>query len=547
MIKVFFKKNVFKIILILLILLSALLCIYSIKNYKTSTSTTQNRLEQFNSNNGERSQRNNGQRTWGNTNSNKNTPNGNFRNFSKNNGKTPGTNTQMPSGNQQRGFMSSNNKYAPLLTLYLIIFFILSITAIYFFNRKNFRINNDNAKLLILALLCIGLFLRVSLSTVIEGYGGDISLFRSWASTAANGLSQFYANARSADYPPLYIYVLFLIGKIAKISSITPYYTLLLKFPSIIADIATSYIIYKLAKKYFSLEMGIFLSVFYIFNPCIFIDSALWGQVDSFFTLFVVLSLFLLSEGKIVLSSIFFTSTVLMKPQGIIFLPVLLFELVREKNLKTILKCIVSCVVTALVIILPFSFNQSGLWIFKLYASTISEYPYASVNGFNLFNLLGGNYKDISNTLFIFSYKIWGIIAIIAITVFSWYIYIKGKNRIFIFSCALVQIAGVFTFSTGMHERYLLPAAVLSILSFIYLKDKRLLTILAGYTITIYTNIYSVLFGSLRGMNSNSHSLITDGTSILNIILFIYLIKILVDIAIKKKGFNPESFDIKFY
>ncbi|BAH05639.1 glycosyltransferase family 39 protein [Clostridium kluyveri] len=541
MIKIFFKKNLLKIGLILLILLSAFLCIYNIKNYTANTNTSRSRVEQFNSENRQRAQINDKQKTQGGVNSN--TPN---KNFSSNNNKTPGSNAQIPGGRNQRGeSMFSNNKYAPLLTLYLIIFFALCITAFYFFGYRNFKINNSNTKILIFSLLCVGLFLRISLSTVMEGYGGDINLFKSWASSAANSLSQFYVNSKSADYPPLYIYILFLIGKLAKISSITPYYTLLLKLPSMIADIVTAYMIYKLAKKYFSLEMGILLSAFYIFSPAIFINSSLWGQVDSFFTLFLVLSLFFLSEGKFVFSSILFTSLVLMKPQGIIFFPVLLFELIARKNLKTLIKCAASCIVTSLVIILPFSFNQNALWIFKLYKNTISEYPYASVNAFNFFNLLGGNYKESSSTFFIFSYKIWGIIAIIAITAFSWYIYIKSKNKIFAFSCALVQISGVFTFSTGMHERYLFPAAALSMLSFIYLKDNRLLILLAGYTLTIYSNIYSILFGGFG--NTTSHTLISDGTCILNIILSAYLVKILLDIVLKKKGFNPESFDIKFY
>ncbi|WP_333887521.1 hypothetical protein [Clostridium sp.] len=537
MLKIFFKKNLLKVVLILLILLSAFLCIYNVKNYTTNTTTSENRIEKFNPNN---KQRDNKQKTPGRIDSN--IPN---KNFSANNNKTP-NNTKIPrEKNQQRGSISSNNKYAPLLTLYLIIFFALCITVFYFWSYRGLKITRANTKILIFSLLCIGLFLRISLSSIMEGYSGDISLFRSWASSAANSLSQFYVNSKSADYPPLYIYVLFLIGKLANISSLTSYYTLLLKLPSILADMVTAYIIYKLAKKYFSLEMGIFLSAFYIFNPAVFINSSLWGQVDSFFTLILVLSLFFLSEGKLIFSSIFFTALVLMKPQGIIFFPVLLFELIARKNLKILLKCAASCIVTALVVILPFSFNQNVLWIFKLYKNTISEYPYASVNAFNFFNLFGGNYKESSTTFFIFSYKVWGIIAIIIITALSWYVYIKSKNKVFAFFCALIQISGVFTFSTGMHERYLFPVAALSILSFIYLKDKRLLTLLIGYTFTIYTNTYSILFGGFG--NTASHTLVSDGTCILNIIMFIYLIKILLDMIFRKREFGPDSFDIKFY
>ena len=278
---------------------------------------------------------------------------------------------------------------------------------------------------------------------------------------------------------------------------ISPYFILLLKLPSIIADIATSYFIYRLARKYLSTEISILASVFYIFNPAIFIDSTFWGQVDSFFTFLVVLSVFLLSEKKIGFSAALFTAAVLMKPQGIIFLPVLLFELIRERNLKSFLKVAASALITALVIILPFSFNQDPLWIFKLFSNTISEYPYASVNAFNFFSLLGANYTSNSATLLVFSYHTWGMIFIVIITAFSWFIYIKGNNRIFASVSALLQIVGVFTFSAGMHERYLFPAVALSILAFIYTRDKRLLILSMGLSATSYANIYSVLFWSV--------------------------------------------------
>ncbi|CAB1262508.1 conserved membrane hypothetical protein [Clostridiaceae bacterium BL-3] len=514
--KIFSKNSLLKIILIFLMSLSFLLCIYSVKNYK-SNSYPQNRTGQFSQFNRQNGQT--GNKNW--NHSVKQTPPGSNANTQNNHNNT------INSG--KNGFNSSNNKFAPLLTVYLAVFLALCIVIYRNFIQKNMKIKSVNTKMLIFSMLFTGLFLKITLSTFMEGYGGDVRLFESWASSAANNFSQFYINSSSSDYPPLYIYVLFFIGKAASLSSLNPYYILLLKLPSIIADMATAYLIYKLAQKYLSAEMSVFLSIFYIFSPAVFIDSALWGQVDSFFTLLVVLSLFLLSEGKTALSSVFFASSVLMKPQGIIFLPVLFFELIRKKDLKIFIKSVISAGITALAVIIPFSASQNIMWIFKLYSNTISEYPYASVNGFNFFNLMGANYENSSNTFLIFSYKIWGLAAIITITVLSWIIYIRRKSRTLAFSCALVQISGVFAFSTGMHERYLFPATALCILAFIYLKDKRFLTLLMGYTITIYGNIYYILFGTLNRMNSNSHSIITDGISLLNVLLFFYLVKVLMD------------------
>ncbi|WP_242860335.1 glycosyltransferase family 39 protein [Desulfosporosinus sp. I2] len=195
------------------------------------------------------------------------------------------------------------------------------------------------------------------------------------------------------------------------------------------ADIATSFLLYKLAKNYFSLEISILIGAFYTFNPAILINSAVWDQVDSFFTLIIVSAIVLLSEKKMGLATVMFTSAVLMKPQGIIFLPVIFFELIRQKSMKSWIKVVLSGLFTAIVIVLPFSWNMNGLWIFKLFSSTLGEYPYASVNAFNFFSLLGKNFVSDAGTVLGISYHSWGMLSIVLITAVSWVLYIKGKTR----------------------------------------------------------------------------------------------------------------------
>ncbi|WP_160686532.1 glycosyltransferase 87 family protein [Clostridium sp. C2-6-12] len=549
------KKHTLKISLIFILLISAFLCIYTVWNYNGNNDMIKNNqfmAEGAQSNNGQNTSPSNKAQTSssedsrassGNDQSNQNMkpdknggmalqngdtkpnqnegiapPSGGKQSYSNKN-RLPGQN-----GNMQRG--NTNTKYVPALTIYSGIFLILCMGTYYLFRRKNIKINFADEKTIMFALLAAGLLLRIAGSTLMDGHN-DINLFKNWASTAANGLSQFYSNARSADYPPLYIYILALIGKIASVPDFSAYFILMLKIPSIIADIITSYFIYKLGKKHFSSVISILIATSYIFNPAIFIDSVFWGQVDSFFTLFIVIALFLLAEKKIAVSSAMFAIAVLMKPQGIIFLPILFFELVRERKVKKIICAALSAIVTAFIIILPFSLNQqSPLWIFKLYSNTISEYPYASVNAFNFFSLIGANYKNNTDTLLLFNYHTWGMIFIVLTTLFSWLIYIKNNNRAFVPAIALLQIAGVFTFSAGMHERYLFPAVALAILAFIYLKDRRFILLAIGFSLTSYINISTVLF------NLNFNILLMM-TSALNVLLVGYLVKVLFDITVK--------------
>ncbi len=555
-----FKKHAFTICLVLIVLAAAALCVYALANYHGSAAPFQNFDAPRSAPQGERNRP--GQMP-------EQAPGA--RNQADNANQTPGgqaadpaqrqknrqpdaakPDAQLPGhdANQQagpaggRGFggiTSAAAKYVPQLLGCSAGFLIIFIAAYCLLIRKKLKINPGHEKILLLALLGVGLLLRLAAATLMDGHN-DINIFKGWASAAANNLTQFYSGSRTSDYPPLYIYILYLTGKIAALPTVSSYYMILLKLPSIAADIVTSYLIYRLARKYLTLETSVLLAAFYAFNPAVFINSTFWGQVDSFFTMIIAAALYLLSENRTGLSAVLFTAAVLMKPQGIIFLPVLFFELVRRKSIKGFFKAAVCALCTAVVIILPFAYSKGALWIYNLFAKTTAEYPYAAVNAFNLYGLLGQNYVRDATARFLFSYHSWGMIFIVLTTLLAWFIYIKGNSRIFASAAGLLLITGVFNLSTRMHERYLFPAVALSILAFIYLKDKRLLLLSAGFSTTVYLNTHFVLFKT-SGMNAVTYGPLLVITSLLNVLLLFYLFKVLFDITVRKKtiSLNEEK------
>ncbi|MFC7441845.1 hypothetical protein [Laceyella putida] len=70
--------------------------------------------------------------------------------------------------------------------------------------------------------------MRIAVAPWIDGHPGDMNFFKNWATSAAKDLSGFYING-SSDYPPFYIYILYLVGKIASVPAMSPYFTLLLR------------------------------------------------------------------------------------------------------------------------------------------------------------------------------------------------------------------------------------------------------------------------------------------------------------------------------
>ncbi|GFP75233.1 glycosyltransferase 87 family protein [Clostridium fungisolvens] len=416
-------------------------------------------------------------------------------------------------------------------------FFCITIFCYYIFIQKNIRLKIKNEKKAVIVLIVLGLIVRIILALLVHGYPDDIICFKVWATSVAKNLPGFYISPQAADYPPLYLYLLFIIGKLGSLGITGRYFVLLLKLPAIIADMITAYIIYRLARRRISVEISMLLVVFFVFNPAILTNSSLWGQVDSLFALFIVAGMYFMIEEKLELASVMLAFSVLMKPQGIIFLPVLFFELVRRKKLKNFFKSAGIALVVALLVVMPFNANRNILWIVELYKKTVAEYPYATMNAYNLFYLFKANYVDNSLSFLFLNYHTWGMIFIVLTTLFSWYIYVKGNNAKFGFLCALIQISGVYTLSVGMHDRYLFPAVILAILSYIYLKDRRLLVLAIGFSFTVYLNTHVVLFKSLGGnINPLTDYRIGMVVSFINVLLLIYLIIVSISNLISDKA-----------
>ncbi len=407
------------------------------------------------------------------------------------------------------------------------------------FTAENKFLENIKSNLSLYSLLFIALLIRLISSFYIEGHPIDITCFKAWAQAAADNFTGFYNLDMFVDYPPLYIYILAALAKIAAVFGALNSgwsYTLIIKLPPILCDVMISYFIFMLAKKRLNLDLAYILMFFYAFNPNVIINSTLWGQIDSVFTLLLILALWLLFEKKYEFASVLFAASVLLKPQGLIFLPILLFELLKNKNPRKIFSCFLTGMVTFILIILPFSFSQEPFWIFKLYLNTASGYKGASINAFNLFALFGANWLDDSNTLFIFSYSTWGFIFIVLVTLFTFYLYMKGKGDSMPFLTSLILITGVFMLSSKMHERYLYPSMALLLITFILSNDKRMLWLFYGFSATGFINTCYVFVLSLQKIYwVPADDLTLKIVSFINILFMIYLFKISVDLLLRNK------------
>lgn len=383
-------------------------------------------------------------------------------------------------------------------------------------------------------VLCVGLLLRILYSVRVFGYTGDIISFSDWGARAVEyGFSGFYTKGVLTDYPPGYVYILYVIGRIRAHFHIAQYSVMdlfLLKLPAVCCDVLCSYLIYRESRRRMNYNelQSIFLMSAYLFQPTVILDSACWGQVDGVYTLVVVIMCLFLMDGYTIPAYVIYGIGILLKPQTIMFTPVLLVGILNHVFLKDFswkkffrnlfggLAVIAGMFLAAA----PFGLDK----VIPQYTDTLSSYPYTTINAYNFWVLAGLNGAD-QNTIFLFlPCKVWSSLVILLIVLLSFVIGVRCRNKTYCyFLLGSFIILTMFTFSVRMHERYMFPALALLLFTLIYQPTKPLWLCYSAFSIATFYNIAWQLY-CLRGKatgNGQQLAMIVS-TVIVAFVLFFY-------------------------
>ncbi len=413
-------------------------------------------------------------------------------------------------------------------------------------------LNRPRAPIQLKLLIAIGVILRVIVAFLFEGHPTDIICFTYWAdSVYAIGPANFYTAGFFSDYPPGYIAVLYFIGfikSVLNIASGTRLFSVLVRIPPIIADVVSAWLIYKMAMKSgekaqsgaeapgarsafaLSAAAAALFSLTFIFL------SSGWGQIDSILTLFILLCIERFTEGRVYWASVFYIVAVLIKPQALMFGPLFLVAFIvrmidmcrarrprraeentdsgpplengssgtpaptwkfRFEPFKQLLLCLLIMLAIFAAVVLPFTGSQQPFWFVEKYLGTATAYNYATINAFNLFGVLGGNWVS-SDAAVIgeITYGSLGTLLLCSVLAFCCILYIlsRKKEGSLLLSSALM-IAGIFVFSHFMHERYIFPCLMLLLAAYVKIRDRRLMfSFIAISAATLYNAgfIYAV-------------------------------------------------------
>ena len=399
--------------------------------------------------------------------------------------------------------------YINLIALLAIILFATAFVLMRnsYINKKG-EVSKLSGQMILLLMVAFALVIRVICSFYFQSHR-DLACFEYWGNKAYKyGFGVFYAKS-NADYPPGYIYVLWLLTffkNLFKVKSGSSVAFFIIKLVPIICDLVTGVFLYKLASKKFNNIVPYVVLAIYLFNPGVIMNSAVWGQVDSVFTLGILLMCYFATTDKNYLCYVVYAVSILIKPQAIMFTPVIMFVFAQQVFIKSDgdkvltfrknefirhLAWIVSTLCGFMLVSIPFGLTR----VIKQYSTTMGSYKYASVNAYNMWSMFGLNWAGQNNKVFGITYQQWGTIAIVVIcliSVFIWLSKLKDKNRYVVI--AIFICTAMFTFAVRMHERYLYPAIILLLLLFILTKQVNTLVLYFAYTIAQFYNVAHVLY-----------------------------------------------------
>ena len=364
-------------------------------------------------------------------------------------------------------------------------------------------------------ILAGGLALRLVLGFVVyrgEGFPGDLMSFQSWAQTAAaKGPSSFYRAARSANYPPGYIWMLWLLGglsrPVAALTGASRDGTLLalLKLPAILADMAIAWILLRAGRRWFGGNAGLWAAALYLFVPVTWLDSAIWGQVDAVSALVMLAAIVALVDGRSERALILCAGAILIKPQALVCLVIVVPVLIRRHLIRPrsgpeiagrrglaalaagrewarLAIAAGAAGIVALVVMLPFDLQvfAGGRWrdvpvadkfagLVGLIRSVSGQYPVLTANAYNVWALIGqdplartigtGRQSWIDDSVQVLGIQAStiGTAALAAASLLAIVGLLRRDDRTTILLGFVVVAFAFYAAPTRVHERYLFP------------------------------------------------------------------------------------------
>ena len=316
------------------------------------------------------------------------------------------------------------------------------------------------AQLAVAAVIALGVVIRL-LAVRAQGFPTDVGTFQAWAERLAQiGPGRFYEPGYFSDYPPAFLYVLWLLGALFDGELLR----LAVKAISIPADIGIALVAARVLWRTAGRSAAITAAALWSLQPGAIFAGPYWGQVDAVGTLPLFGSVIAAGARRWWLAGALGAVAALVKPQfGIGLLIVVAaaaFGFIREARWRPLGATIGAAAATTYVLCVPFwGLNPTRIVgeLAQLVGSASETYPYTSLYAFNAWSVFFDFWKP-DESLFL-----WGgvllAIGLIASAIPLWW----RRDTAVLLACAIFAGLAFYFLPTRAHERYLFPVFALAL------------------------------------------------------------------------------------
>ncbi len=320
--------------------------------------------------------------------------------------------------------------------------------------------------LLLTGLLLLGLMLRASVLHV-TNFDTNNYLIPWYDYIQSHGIATALGD-NFANYTPFYTYLLALITAIPLPKVIA------IKLIPVSMDIINAFVVYKIVKhKYPQGLTPLWASAIFWCMPTVILNSAFWGQADSLYTGFLLMTLYFLILNRPFLAVLFFSISLSIKLQAIFMGPVLAIILLGAALKPTVFKLssqlkwwhfllipIVYSAISLPVVIL----GRQWLDVWTIYIAQADTFKWLSAYAANPYVFISNHYYDSASKL--------GL-AFATLCMFTWIALtikreaIFSKERLVLITLTAVALAPYLL--PKMHDRYFYAADVMSLVVAFYM------------------------------------------------------------------------------
>ncbi len=309
------------------------------------------------------------------------------------------------------------------------------------------------ANLAIAIIVIVGVALRL-LVTRAQGFPSDVGTFMAWAEKLASvGPGRFYEPGYFSDYPPGFLYVLWLLGAVFDGDVLR----FAVKAISIPADVGIVLLVVPLVRRYAGHLAGVLAAGLWMLQPAPIFAGPYWGQVDAVGTVPFLAALLAAGARRWWLAGVLAGLAAMTKPQfglvvGVILVAALV-ELVRLGEWRPLLRSTGAALATMVALALPFGMTP-GAFI-GLVKSASETYPYSSLYAFNGWSIGLDFWKD--DAAWVVPGGILLAIGLLASVVPLW----RRRDTAALLAVGAAAVMAFYFLPTRAHERYLFPAFAL--------------------------------------------------------------------------------------